>query len=521
MKNIFKINATHSFGNLLTFTKGGTVIKFRCRIKAKPDEERIRTRKNIKKHAASVIVAAATILTVGAASFSGTLPGFIPNLSISASAATGVSYINASGSAKVCSSYTKIKSSTTKLTGGWYVVSGKVTIDGRLNVTDDSYIILTDGSRLTVNGGINVASDVKFNIYTDEGSTASLYAGTTTGNNTTAAYGECGIGGKGAKINIVGGNVYAKGGSNSYRIQGSDIHLYWTNPTDSIYASSYSSKVQVIESFVDTENSVAYNYQIVTANTLKGVTLKAANIVDENTISMSDGAYAVFNNIKVPSRIDVNGDVELYLANGGTLTTDDGISVPKGSTLNIYGKGGKLYAGTRNGTTFLAGDNNAGIGSSSGAKAGDITINSGIVYANGGRNAAGIGGNYATIQVLGGTVYANGGRYGAGIGSGYNDNGSTIDILGGNVTAEGGSNAAGIGSGYNSGSSSIRLSYTSSNDSIYASSYSGSISFLKTMYTEKGETATRNNIAGVKLSPSINAYTHTVRVEAITVILFF
>ena len=224
---------------------------------------------------------------------------------------------------------------------------------------------------------------------------------------------------------------------------------------------------------------------------------------------LNDGIYAVFDSVRVSERIEVLGESELYLANGGTLTADEGISVLNGESLSIYGNGGKLYAGTRNGTTFLANDNDAGIGSTAGERAGEIIINSGIVYANGGRNAAGIGGNAASVQILGGTVDAKGGRYGAGIGSGYSDNGSSVDIMGGNVTAAGGTSAAGIGSGYGAKTSTVRLSYNNTADSIYATSYSGNIRFLKTMYTSDGKTATANNIAGVKITPSVAAFTVT------------
>ena len=473
----------------------------------KQDEERKFIMNNIKRRVTSVLVAAVTVLSVGAASVGvGTL-GILPDLSISASAATEVSYVNAKGADKTVSSYAKIKSSTTKLNGGWYVVDGKYTIDDRITVTDDSYIIITDGSRLTVKGGIEVASGVKFNVYTQDGGTGTLYAGTTTGSNITAGRGDCGIGGKGAYVNLVGGNIYARGGSGSYGIQGKEIHLYWTNPTDSIYASSYNGTVDLISAFADKRSGSAYYNSTVSASALEGVTLHAAKVIDRNTTELEDGNYASFDKVTVPDRITVKGDVSLYLAHNSTLRADEGITVSRGDTLNIYGNGGRLYAGTTNGSNFTAMDNCSAIGSENGDRAGTININSGVVYANGGRNAAGIGGNAATVEIDGGTVSANGGRYGAGIGSGYNDNGADVMILGGNVTATGGNNAAGIGSGYYASQSNITLSYTYNTDSVYASSYNGNIKFLKTFYTTNGETATARNIANTKLTPTASMFT--------------
>ncbi len=465
--------------------------------------------KKATKRITSVLAAAAMILSAGTAA--STLSGInlLPGFNTIASADNSVTYINAQGEAVAVkdSKYQVLTANTTRLTGGYYLApSGRLDIKNRIEVTDDSYIILSDGAKLIVEGGIGVARNVKFNVYTQEGAQGSLYAGTTTGSNYTAANNDCGIGGNGAKVNLVGGNIYANGGINAYGIEGSDIHIYNTNTTDSVYASSYSTTVQVLGSFVDKKNGAVYNKKNVSAKTLEGVTLKAANVVDQNTYRMDSGVYAVFGTVKIPERVTVLGDVELYLGNNSTLTAEEGITVANGNSLEIYGSNGRLFAGTRNGSNVMADDNCAGIGSDRGGKCGDITINSGEIYANGGRNAAGIGGNGATIKILGGEVNANGGQYGAAIGSGYRDNGSDIKIYGGIVKANGGSSGAGIGSGYGSSTSTISLSYTYANDAIYASSFDGRVSFMKTMYTSDGQVATANNINGKNLTPTAKTF---------------
>jgi uncharacterized repeat protein (TIGR02543 family) len=492
--------------------------------------------KNIRKRISSVLVAGATVLCLGTGTIGCSTYGLFSGFSIPTAAQgyeDGVSYVNAQGQEKLAENYTVVKTSMTELNGGWYVVNKKMTIDGTLHITGDTFLIITDGSRLTVKGGIQVDRDVKFNVYTQFGGTGILMAGTSTGNDVTAKSGSVGIGGPGAKINLVGGNIYARGGSNAYGIEGSDIHLYWTNSTDTIYASSYSTDVYLLKPFSKKSGGTIYSNKV-SPSTISGTTLYTVKSIDADTTELNDGIYAVTGNVKVYDRMTVSGTATIYVNNGCTLTAEEGITVARNAQLTINAKGGTIYAGTRNGSSYTADPNNAGIGSGQNDRTGTIIIESGTVYANGGNNASGIGGANAEIQINGGTVYTNGGNngagiggsgasvivsggtvkavggsYGAGIGSGYSDNGSSVKIVGGNVTAKGGSNASGIGSGYRSSRSAITLSYTNYSDSVTASSYSDNVSFLKTMYTSDGQKATTSNINGKTLSAAPSAYTVT------------
>ena len=99
----------------------------------------------------------------------------------------------------------------------------------------------------------------------------------------------------------------------------------------------------------------------------------------------------------------------------------------------------------------------AGIGGNTEDKAGNITIAGGNVTATGGMSASGIGGaksgSVGTISISGGTVTAQGGESAAAIGAGSGWNGHLsivggISISGGTVSAVGGRDAAAIGSGY-------------------------------------------------------------------------
>ncbi len=80
-----------------------------------------------------------------------------------------------------------------------------------------------------------------------------------------------------------------------------------------------------------------------------------------------------------------------------------------------------------------------------------IEIYGGEVEAHGGKNAAGIGGgedsNGAILKIFGGDIKAYGGDDAAGIGGGWNGEGGRTVIHGGTVKAYGAGNGAGIGSG--------------------------------------------------------------------------
>ena len=66
--------------------------------------------------------------------------------------ALGVKYLDENDEEQTAYNVTPITADTTSLTGGWYSVDGSVTVNGSIDVTGDSKIILTDGSGLTVNG---------------------------------------------------------------------------------------------------------------------------------------------------------------------------------------------------------------------------------------------------------------------------------------------------------------------------------------------------------------------------------
>lgn len=216
-------------------------------------------------------------------------------------------------------------------------------------------------------------------------------------------------------------------------------------------------------------------------------TRDSATVVTESDTTWGAGWYVVNDDVTIDQHVTVTGDVHLILKDGYTLTASQGINVTDTNSLTIYGQAegtGKLtatgdgagiggiyiYAAdpanftsgtiTINGGIVTAnGSGGAGIGGGAGGAGGEITINGGTVTATGGTGCAGIGGGRdgagGTITINGGHVIANGSQgtqqyFCAGIGGGFQRAGGSITINGGVVEAHGG--WTGIGSGENGSS---------------------------------------------------------------------
>lgn len=162
---------------------------------------------------------------------------------------------------------------------------------------------------------------------------------------------------------------------------------------------------------------------------------------------MTSGWYYLNSNVTVNGRVNLTGDTNLILGDGYTLTVD-GLYIPAGKTLTIYGQ-------TGTGTINSDPSSGAAIGGVSGQDSGNITIYGGTVTAEGSKNGAAIGcgedGTVGKIEIYGGKVTADNSDYenGAGIGGGEDSDGGTINISGGEILAEyaGDGNGAAIGGG--------------------------------------------------------------------------
>ena len=301
---------------------------------------------------------------------------------------------------KECRNYTVVDGSTTAWSDGWYVVNRNVTIDELVTVTGNVRLILTDGTTLTVNGGIggiNVAKGNSFSVYAQS-------VGENTGRLTANSGGwGAGIGGGNGKaagtITIHGGEVTANGSNGGAGIGGgSGTGFDASGGTITIHGGS---------------------------------------------VTATGGGFAA----------GIGGGNS---GSGGTITIHGGNVTATGGDSGAGIGGGRMGSG---GTVTIHGGNvtatgeasAAGIGGGRRGSGGTVTIHGGSVTATGGGFAAGIGGGFegsgGTISIHGGNVTATGGGSGAGIGGGYTGSGGTITIHGGSVTATCGSLAAGIGDG--------------------------------------------------------------------------
>ena len=220
--------------------------------------------------------------------------------------------------------------------------------------------------------------------------------------------------------------------------------------------------------------------------TWKTVTAEILDDIDSSHYTLNSGWYVMTGDWGDGDRPTVSGTVNIIMENGCDVHLRDGIHVPPGATLNIYGQSGnygKFKVGrSKADTAAIGGDskessgtvniyggdinvtggshtNHGGAGIGGGWQgSGTVRIYGGTVKAAGGNEGAGIGGgsnkegNDGTgggsndIKIYGGVVNASG-WYGAGIGGGEYGKGGSIQIYGGDVTAVGGADAAGIGGG--------------------------------------------------------------------------
>ena len=144
-------------------------------------------------------------------------------INVTAGAEPNISYLDADGAEQTCTNYIVVTEETWKLTdGNWYVVNSDVTLtsDYGLTVVGNANLILCDGAKLTVNGGISCIENGDFTIY----------AQSTGGNmgKLIATYGEdpFGIGNTGGNrtITINGGDIQATGSPTN--TGGSDTGIY-------------------------------------------------------------------------------------------------------------------------------------------------------------------------------------------------------------------------------------------------------------------------------------------------------
>ena len=346
-----------------------------------------------------------------------------------------ITYLDKDGNQQVCNKYTVLTSNTADsildltdkwydLPAGWYVVKGDVTITPRLDTHGAVNLILTDGSHLTAEWGIDVKEGDTFTVYaqsTGEDTMGRLTACLPQDSNSYGhveyyVWPDSGLSGIGSSerwrkhksginenegtIIINGGYILAQGNDGASAIGGV--------PTDYVTWSESSGKRQC--------GSITIN----------------GGIVRTEPVTM----HTTPSNVGIGSGpLGYGGSVTI---NGGTVmanATADAIGTGRGGSITI--NGGDI---TARGGIGKYGHGN-GIGSFGGA---DITINRGNIEAYSDRDGCGIGfGTSTTVKITGGTIKAVSNAIAA-IGSPEYNAGS-VSITGGKVTAIGKGEADGIG----------------------------------------------------------------------------
>ena len=299
----------------------------------------------------------------------------------------------------------------------WFVVDGTGSTANGLTCYDNTTVnlILCNNAQITLTEGLFVKSGSTLNIYCQS-------YGDNMGKLITqnpheyfsgigARGGDDGAGNAGT-INIHGGDITARGGTNAAGIGGGYK-----------YEQTYSCGTITI-----------YGGKISATGGTDGAGIGCGCRGQGGSITIYGGD------------ITATGGKEGAGIGGASYSANTTITI-NGGTISATGGGNDSYAGA------------AGIGGGYSGTTGAITINGGDITALGKDGGAGIGSggvstNSATITITGGTVNATGGnqynRYGAGAGIGcggywdyvYIISGGTINISGGNITAQGGTGGA-------------------------------------------------------------------------------
>ena len=369
-----------------------------------------------------------------------------------------ITYLDKDGNQQVCTAYTVLTSETKEsildyddkwydLPAGWYVVKGDVTITPRLDTHGEVNLILTNGSHLTAEWGIDVKVSDTFTVYaqsTDEGTMGGLTAclpvdfnlDRMTPYSVWPYYGMAGIGSSArwrkandgireseGTIIINGGNIRAKGQDNASAIGGT--------------------RAEEIE-FRSTDRGEVYNRRQGGSITING------GVVRTEAFAMSEGNCTTVVSVGIGTcQMGYGGSVTI---NGGTViaeATCDAITTGYGGTITINGGDVTAIGGVNN---FAEDLNRVIPGNGIGPyESGSVIINGGTVKATAKGEGFGIGGariyntGAMTVTINGGEIEATANHNNAAIG----DKGigkSGVTITGGVIHAAGKGSAAGIGS---------------------------------------------------------------------------
>ena len=369
-----------------------------------------------------------------------------------------VAYLDENGQTKYCTKYSVLTSETKEsildyddkwydLPAGWYVVEGNVTITPRVDTHGAVNLILTNGSHLTAEWGIDVKVGDTFTVYaqsTDEGTMGRLTACLPADFNLDrivhySVWPDSGMAGIGSSARWRAGNDGIRESEGTIVINGGNIRAKGQDNASAIGGTRASD----IE-FRSTDSGEVYNRRQGGGITING------GVVRTEPFALPEGNPLAVDSVGIGTcQMGYGGSVTI---NGGTVIAEaanDAITTGDGGTITINGGDVTARGGVNN-----FGDNSHRVLSGNGIgpyESGSVIINGGTVKATAKGNGFGIGGariyntGAMTVTINEGTIEATANRNNAAIGDkGKGESGVTIN--GGIIHAVGKGSAAGIGS---------------------------------------------------------------------------
>ena len=369
-----------------------------------------------------------------------------------------ITYLDKDGNQQVCAAYTVLTSETKEsildyddkwydLPAGWYVVEGNVTITPRVDTHGAVNLILTNGSHLTAEWGIDVKVGDTFTVYaqsTDEGTMGRLTACLPADFNLDrmvhySVWPDSGMAGIGSSARWRAGNDGIRESEGTIVINGGNIRAKGQDNASAIGGT----RAEEIE-FRSTDRGEVYNRRQGGSITING------GVVRTEAFAMSEGNCTTVESVGIGTcQMGYGGSVTI---NGGTViaeATCDAITTGYGGTITINGGDVTAIGGVNN---FAEDLNRVIPGNGIGPyESGSVIINGGTVKATAKGNGFGIGGariyntEAMTVTINGGEIEATANRNNAAIGDkGKGESGVTIND--GIIHAVGKGGAAGIGS---------------------------------------------------------------------------
>ena len=369
-----------------------------------------------------------------------------------------ITYLDKDGNQQVCTAYTVLTSETKEsildydnkwydLPAGWYVVEGDVTITPRLDTHGAVNLILTNGSHLTAEWGIDVKVGDTFTVYaqsTDESTMGRLTACLPADFNLDSmvhysVWPDSGMAGIGSSARWRAGNDGIRESEGTIIINGGNIRAKGQNKASAIGGT----RAEEIE-FRSTDRGEVYNRRQGGSITING------GVVRTEPFALPEGNPLAVDSVGIGTcQMGYGGSVTI---NGGTVIAEaanDAITTGYGGTITINGGDVTAIGGVNN-----FGENSHRVLSGNGIgpyESGSVIINGGTVKATAKGEGFGIGGariyntGAMTVTINEGTIEATANRNNAAIGDkGTGESGVTIN--GGVIHAVGKGGAAGIGS---------------------------------------------------------------------------